>query len=946
MCETTYRGIGRILVTAFGLVFSIGCGSDSGAFEPVAIISATPSEGPAPLTVTFDGSASKTSSSSREYQWDLGDGTFDDRETFEHTYTVPGYYRVTLAVWDADRNAGTDAVDISVAADRLLSISGTVTAFPNQFTDSDTNNPAAPDGPNDERADAQEIPRTPAIIGGFLAATPTTRPGDRFANSADQVDWYAIELESGQIVQLAIADWVSAEPSRIDFDLFVRKPSGGVVASVGDGQFETVQVTDAGSYLIEVRAMSGFSNYTLSVGVTPSASSTRELSTSAALAPGEILVRRGLASKAVGVATEPLGLEVVAEGGSDVVLGRLPPATALKSAGNGAASPVTSLGSWAKGLSDEQLEKLRTLYEVKRLRARADIDHAEPNYVLHPMLTPDDPRYPTQWHYPLIGLPQAWELSAGSSSIIVAVVDTGVFLAHSELQGKLIDGYDFIQDPARALDGDGIDPNPDDPGDGFVLELSSFHGTHVAGTVGAETNNELGVAGVSWGAQIMPVRVLGQGGGTSFDVLEGVRYAAGLENTSGTLPPRRADIINLSVGGSPFSQFTQDVYTQVRDAGVIVISAAGNDAVSEPSYPASYEGVVSVSAVGPDKQRAPYSNFGMFVDVAAPGGNLELDLNGDGLPDGVLSTHVGFDEGERTSAVRFMEGTSMASPHMAGVAALMKSVYADLTPADLDALLAGGSITEDLGEEGRDDVYGYGLIDAARALQEAVRLAGGGQLPSLLTTSPSLLVFESGVSELMLEVAQVGADPLTVQDISANHEWIAEVTQLDVDQAGLGTYRVVVDRTDLADGAYLSTLTFLASNGESSAVTVFMRVGDPSGPGDAGLVFVELLDASRPDEILEIVDAGAAAGVYEYSFAELGAGIYYVVAGTDNDNDGDLCDEGEACGAYATLSLPDAIRLGTDDIADRDFLIGYRPDILAAQAAGAPSAIERMRLRP
>jgi serine protease len=901
------------------------------------------------LRVTFDGSASKTSSSSREYQWDLGDGTFDDREAFEHTYTVPGYYRVTLAVRDADRNAGTDSVDISVAADRLLSISGTVTAVPNQFTDSDTNNPGAPYGPNDERADAQEIPRTPSIIGGFLAATPTTRPGDRFASSADPVDWYAIELESGQTVQLAIADWVSADPARIDFDLFVLTPSGDVVDSVGDGQFETVQVTDAGSYLVEVRAMRGFSNYTLSVGVTPSASSTRELSTSAALVPGEILVRRALASKSLGGATEPLGLEVVAEGGSDVVLGRLPPATALKSGGSGAASPVTGLGSWAEGLSDDQLEKLRTLYEVKRLRARADIDHAEPNYVLQPMLAPDDPRYPTQWHYPLIGLPQAWELSTGSSSIIVAVVDTGVFLAHSELQAKLIAGYDFIQDPARALDGDGIDPNPDDPGDGFVLELSSFHGTHVAGTVGAETNNELGVAGVSWGAQIMPVRVLGQGGGTSFDVLEGVRYAAGLENTSGTLPPRRADIINLSVGGSPFSQFEQDVYTQVRDAGVIVISAAGNDAVSEPSYPASYDRVVSVSAVGPDKQRAPYSNFGMFVDVAAPGGNMELDLNADGLPDGVLSTHVGFDAGERTSAVRLMEGTSMASPHMVGVAALMKSVYADLTPADLDALLAGGSITEDLGEAGRDDVYGYGLIDAKRALQEAVRLADGGDLPSLLTTSPSLLVFESGISELTLEVKQVGAEPLTVQAISSSDPWV-QVTPSppgDFPRPVPSTYQVLVNRDPLlvADGAYLSTLTLDASNGESSAVTVFMRVGASSGPGDAGLVFVELLDASRPGEIIEIVDAGTN-GTHGYSFTGLPAGIYFLAAGTDNDNDGDLCDEGEACGAYATLSLPDAIRLGTDDIAERDFLIGYRPDILAAQAAGAPSAIERVRLRP
>ena len=561
---------------AGGLVIALGCGGDDdgGAFQPVAIISAAPSEGPAPLTVAFDGSPSMTSSSSREYEWDLGDGTFDDRETFEHTYAVPGYYRVTLAVRDADRNAGTDSVGISVTADRPLSISGTVAAVPNQFTDSDTNNPRAPDGPNDEGADAQQIPRTPAIIGGFLAATPTGRPGDRFASSPDQADWYAIELEAGQTVQLAIADWVSADPALIDFDLIVGKPSGDVVASMGDGQFETVSVPEGGSYLIEVRAVSGFSNYTLSVGTSPQASSTRELSSSATFVPGEVLVRRGVALKSSSVATEPLGLEVVADG-SEVVLARLPPATGLKSGGSGSASPATTLGSWAERLSHEQLEKLRTLYEVKRLRARADIDHAEPNYVLHSTLAPDDPNYPTQWHYPLIGLPQAWDVSTGSSSIIVAVVDTGVFLAHSDLQEKLIAGYDFIQDPARALDGDGIDPNPDDPGNGSVLELSSFHGTHVAGTVGGATDNELGVAGVSWGAQIMPVRVIGQGGATSFDVLEGVRYAAGLENTSGTLPPRRADVINLSLGGSPFSEFEQDVYTQVRDAGVIVISAAG-----------------------------------------------------------------------------------------------------------------------------------------------------------------------------------------------------------------------------------------------------------------------------------------------------------------------------------------------------------------------------------
>ena len=933
-----------LLVWGMGLLFAVACGNDDAAqFEPVAVISATPLSGPAPLTVSFDGSQSQTFSSSRQYEWHLADGTVDDREQFERTYTVPGYYRVTLAVTDSAGSVGTDSAEIFVEADRPLSIAGTVAAFPNQVADSDTNNPLAPNEPNDERADAQAIP-TPALVGGFVAAVPTGRTGDRFADTADEVDSYVIELGPGQTAQLAIADWDATEPSRIDLDLFVFDAVGGtlVVDSVGDGQFETVLIADAGSYYLVVMAESGFSNYSLSVGAASSAASTRGLSTAAELVPDEILVRRAPVPKGLSK-HEPLGLELLAEGGSDLLLARLPTGTTLKSTVT--PSPVAALGTWAQGISDEQVEKLRTLYEVKRLRARPDIEHAEPNCILRPTLTPNDPLYPTQWHYPLIGLPQAWELSTGSSKVIVAVVDTGVFPEHPDLQGKLVDGYDFIQDPERARDGDGIDPNSDDNGDGKELAWSSFHGTHVAGTVGAATDDETGVAGVAWGARIMPVRVLGIGGATSFDVLEGVRYAAGLANSSGTLPTRRADIINLSLGGSPFSEFTQDVYNQARAAGVIVIAAAGNDSTSVPSYPASYDGVVSVSAVGPAKRAAPYSNFGMLIDVAAPGGNMASDLDGDGLPDGVLSTHVRVVGEERMSGYQLMQGTSMASPHMAGVAALMKSVYDDLGPDDLDALLTSGSITEDLGDPGRDDLFGHGLIDAVQAVQQSAMLAGGGDLPSVLTATPSLLIFESGISVLMLEVEKVGSDLLQVDAIEARDDWV-QVTPVNVDAADLGTYEVRVDRDGLPDGGYSSALTLSASNGQTNAISVFMRVGAPGGPGDAGLVFMELVNAATPTEAAVTFQAGTG-GLHPYSFTGLPAGIYYVVASTDNDNDGELCDEGEACGAYATLSLPDQIRLGTDDLTDRDFLIGFRPDFLAAQAAGADAhPFQGVPLRP
>ena len=305
------------------------------------------------------------------------------------------------------------------------------------------------------------------------------------------------------------------------------------------------------------------------------------------------------------------------------------------------AAPRTPRPSRWRVANAAQQRKLDTILYAKRLRSDPEVRSADLNRVMRASAVPNDPGYPLQhWHYEQIQLPGAWDITTGSTAIRVAVVDTGV-AAHPDLASKLIDGRDLISSPTNQ-DGDGIDADPTDPGC-VIGGGSIFHGTHVAGTIGARSNDGSGVAGVSWGARIMPVRVLDgcAGTGTSFDIIQGIRYAAGLSNDSGTLPSQRAAVINMSFGASGACDASAaDLFTEVRAQGVVVVAAAGNDATSAAQTPASCPNVISVASVGPLRTRAPYSNFGPSIDVAAPGGDMRFDVDGDGQPDGIYSTHA------------------------------------------------------------------------------------------------------------------------------------------------------------------------------------------------------------------------------------------------------------------------------------------------------------------
>ncbi len=795
-------------------------------------------------------------------------------------------------------------------------LSGIIQAPDNALIDSDVNDPLATYAPNDNFIDAQELPN-PVILGGYVNLAGTG-PSGRSQTSGDGSDFFRVSLIAGQIITLFIA----ANPTLVDLDLYLYDDlETRVDAAMGTGSQESLVAPADGDYFIEVRALASASNYNLTIGQSTSTALTETLRLSDEFVSGEVIVRfenddpssavlRSLAGRA-----QLLGMQTKAGAPGRGMLLRFDEKAGPQETFRALGIRQTESNRYIHRATKPNIQrKADTLHIIKSLRRRADVRYAQPNYIRKALVIPNDPQYPRQWHYPLINLPQSWDVTTGSNTVIVAVIDTGVLLNHPDLENRLTsDGYDFISDPARALDGDGIDPDPDDPGDGSPGG-SSFHGTHVSGIIAAETDNDTGVTGVTWFTRIMPLRALGRGGGTDFDILQAVRYAAGLDNDSGTLPAQKADIINLSLGGSSVSPAAQDIFTEVRGEGIIIIAAAGNSASNTPIYPAAYEGVVSVSAVDIKKDLTGYSNFGTTIDLAAPGGDNSADINVDGFPDGVLSTCGNDTTGAIEFAYCFFQGTSMAAPHMAGVVALMKAIYPALTPEELDILLISGSITEDIGPIGRDDQFGHGLIDAFGALVTAQNLAGGGVLPLTLIVNPAVLNF-GPQSTAVLSVEKAGgnaSDQLLVNAITADVPWL-DIAEENIDTNKLGTYTVIVDRNQLIPGIHTATITVDADDPTVNdiEVPVSMQVVTPIVGGNAGFHYILLVD-SETFAIKAQDNAPFSPGGYAYSFTNVPAGTYQIFAGTDSNNDFFLGDPGEAFGAYLTLDQPVALTISDD----------------------------------
>ena len=338
-----------------------------------------------------------------------------------------------------------------------------------------------------------------------------------------------------------------------------------------------------------------------------------------------------------------------------------------------------------------------------------------------------EPMLLLQWHYGARGnfddgkfpggtnIAEAWQYGMGSHDVVVAVLDTGILFGHEDMDpDNIIQGYDFVSSLDAAADGNGWDSDPTDPGDACGDgDVSSWHGTHVAGTIGAvDSRNGLGIAGVAGDVSIIHVRVLGKCGGSTGDIVTAVRWAADIipdeELVRLRIPPveQKAHIINLSLGGRGVCvDGLADIYQEVLDSGTLVIAAAGNSADDARLYsPAGCPAVLTVAASGIDGKLADrYSNYGPSVNIMGPGGDIQTDWNNDGYGDGVLSTIQG--------GYNFYNGTSMAAPHVAGVAALIFSREPGISPRRVAAYLLGYS--HPVAREDCDyKECGSGLLDA------------------------------------------------------------------------------------------------------------------------------------------------------------------------------------------------------------------------------------------
>lgn len=549
---------------------------------------------------------------------------------------------------------------------------------------------------------------------------------------------------------------------------------------------------------------------------------------------------------------------------------------------------------------------------MERLRILPKVESAHISRKVSLQMLPNDPFFPPSGPHgqynlqapgsagpfggPVIGIdaPGAWNITTGSANTVVAVLDTGVLFSHPELNGKFLPGYDVV-------DGDN---NATDPGDYCEAtgSSSSWHGSHVSGIIAARTNNGIGIAGIDWNTRILPLRVLGQCGGTEADVIDGLRWAAGIPVPGLPTNPNPARVINLSLAAAaPCDSQWQSAINQVIASGALVIAAAGNQNGFAGNYrPGSCSGVITVVASDPLGSKASYSNYGspaFIPELAAPGGDISRYRS---FVSGIISSANVGAQGPTTNSLSAYQGTSMAAPHVAGVASLMLAVNPALTASQLYALITNPSNLTPFPESSdlslNYPLGGRGVLNALKAVQ-----AAQASLPPPATAHPMLLR---------------DAIYLYDQPLNARGDKVLAGVDCDVFQLVLD---VKAGRTDLAMGQAASLAAGLAS-----AKPYPDRIVSSAAMFAYSLYGIQQVKSFTFNDQtnLDSADTTGSATVFGYCFSRSPQARVYLhekdlCQNTYSDGRTTSCndvDNGIGGGALSSMTLRDAIYLYDQDI--------------------------------
>lgn len=756
----------------------------------------------------------------------------------------------------------------------------------------------------------------PSTTGGYLSASSGARSSG-FNYPEDVSDQYQVFLQAGDryFLHCFPSDGVSLSDVQASLEL------DSVSTHTGDACNNGGQVSASGESLITITAEAGGPfRYVLTVSTRNALASQQVAWPEPPLRLNEAIVTGDLAI------TSRMSTSGLTAGSSMTVVRPLGPETwkVKRKAGVQAFSTFSNSDPRA-----ETIEWIRGLREEFGLAA-------EPDYVMGTLaFTPEaNPGYadPDQrWNLDQINIAGAWQVGLNlGQGVGVAVMDTGMFsrdpvrggawhgdlAANTDATGEL----DFVSAPYDVdIIKPGRDSNPATPLTPANPGDTSFHGTHVAGIIAA-VDNTVGTVGIASGARIMPYRVLGvdpvdgeDGTGAVSDLIEAINHAAARSDV---------DVINLSLGGLPQVAALQQATDRAYNAGILVVAAAGNSGDASAVYPAANRRVLGVGATDQTGSRAGYSNYGQSLDLLAPGGSLSegiFNAYGDVSASGALS-----------DGYARLSGSSMAAPHVTGVYALMKEA-GGITPSEFRAWLIDGRLTNSSPPDPDYAADGAGLLDAEKALNSL-----GGLFPTVVSAWPRVAeVRPAGApTEVLLEVLTDPVSPVS-PTVTGAPEIPSALTVTDGEGGAITSgmpmpdsliIRVngtLPDRRPLSDEIRISYST----EGADRVLRVPVNVpsSDPVAERNAGIHYVLLLDANDHNSARSRqVTASYSQGSYRYSIRDVAPGDYILVAGSDLDNNGYICESGEACAEYPRTGAREVITIRDGQMSSRNMTTSFR----------------------